>query len=368
MKKLLFCFGTRPEAIKMAPLIKYCERNDIPFEVCLTGQHRDMVKPFMDFFQIRADYNLDIMKHGQSLAGITASILFKMDEVLTESKPDVVVVQGDTTTTFSCGLAAFYHQIPVAHVEAGLRTNKLYSPFPEEVNRKLVTAFGSFFFPPTEKSKENLKREGVEENILVTGNTSIDALELTLEEIKKKDLEGQLREKYSKINFEKPYVLVTTHRRENLGEPLHEICKAIKKVVDEFDMQCVFPVHLNPKVKDVVSQHLSNNEKVHLLEPLEYKEFVWFMSKANFIMSDSGGVQEEGPHFKVPIMVLREDTERPEGIDAKVSVLVGSNGDKIYKEAQKILSDPDYYQSFVGRSNPYGDGRASEKIIETIIK
>ena len=368
MKKILFCLGTRPEAIKLAPLIKYCVDNVVPFEVCLSGQHKDMIAPFMDFFKIRPDYDLEIMKHGQSLAGITSSILLKMDNVLNKSRPDVVVVQGDTTTTYSCGLAAFYKQIPVAHVEAGLRTGKIYSPFPEEVNRKMVSAFSSYNFTPTEQARENLKREGILENVWVTGNTSIDALEMTLYEIKKSNLESSLRKKYKEINFKRPYILVTTHRRENLGSPLHQICKSIKKIVEDFDVQVVFPVHLNPMVREVIDEHLAGDERIHLLPPLDYKDFVWIMSQAHLIMSDSGGVQEEAPHFKVPILVLREDTERPEGIEVSVSKLVGSNSETIYAEVKKILESQDYYNSFSVNSNPYGDGRASQKIIDKILK
>ncbi len=368
MKKILFCFGTRPEAIKMAPLIKYAESLGLTAEICLSGQHRDMVLPFMKFFEMKATYNLDIMKHGQSLSGITSSILNGMENILDLSNPDIVIVQGDTTTTFASALAAFYRQTPVAHIEAGLRTGNIYSPFPEEANRKIVSSFANYFFPPTQVSLENLKREGITENTLVTGNTSIDALKLTINKIQTTSLKEELTQKYQQINFKHNYILLTAHRRENLGEPLERICRAIKRIVTKYNIQVVFPVHLNPKVQDIVRKQLGDLKNITLLPPLEYTDFVFLMSQAHIILTDSGGVQEEAPFFKRPILVLREDTERPEGITAGVSKLVGSDEELIFAEVKKLLNDSSYYDSFKSSSNPYGDGHAAKLTIDFLVE
>jgi len=366
MKKILYCFGTRPEAIKMAPVIKETTQRGHKAIVCLTGQHRDMIIPFLDFFDIKSDFDLDIMKPNQSLGDMTANILLKMNTVLDECQPDIVCVQGDTTTTFTCGLAAFYRKIPVAHIEAGLRTGDIYSPFPEEANRRLVTAFAQYFFPPTEKSAENLRRENIHRNLVVTGNTSIDALRMTAETIKSSGLNEELSKKYNFVDESKKLVLVTTHRRENHGQPLVDICEAIKELSSNKELQFVIPVHLNPNVKDVIHSYFDDVDNVHLLKPLDYVDFSWFMSKSFFILTDSGGVQEEGPYFKKPILVLRENTERPEGVDAKVSVLLGSDKEKIISTSTKLLNDPEYYASFSRNINPYGDGFASKVIIDTL--
>ena len=367
MKKILFCFGTRPEAIKMAPLIKEVVRRGERPIVCITGQHRDMIKPFLNFFNIDVDFDLDVMMPNQTLADMTARILTKMKNVLNEAEPDIVCVQGDTTTTFSCALAAFYQKIPVAHIEAGLRTGDIYSPFPEEANRRLVTAFAKYFFPPTELSAENLKKENILENVFVTGNTSIDALRETSEIIAATNLNNELNEKYHFLNPKKKLILVTTHRRENHGKPLVDICEAIKEISKDENLEFVIPVHLNPNVKDVIYSYFQETPNVHLLDPLDYVDFSWFMSRSFFILTDSGGVQEEGPYFKRPILVLRENTERPEGIHAGVSVLVGHDREKIITTAQKLLSDTSFYDSFSKNLNPYGDGFASKKIIDTLI-
>ena len=366
MKTILFCFGTRPEAIKMAPVIK--ETNDRGHKaiVCLTGQHKDMIIPFLDFFKIKADFDLDIMKPNQSLADMTANILTKVSTVLDEVKPDFVCVQGDTTTTFTCGLAAFYKKIPVANIEAGLRTGDMYSPFPEEANRRLVTAFAEYFFPPTQKSADNLLAENISKNVYVTGNTSIDALRMTSETIQSSGISNELLEKYNFVDSSKKLILVTAHRRENHGEPLINICEAIKELAEDKSLQFVIPVHLNPNVKDVIHGYFDETENVFLLKPLDYVDFSWFMSKSFFILTDSGGVQEEGPYFKKPILVLRENTERPEGVDQEVSILLGSNKDKIISTSKKLINDPEYYQSFSKNVNPYGDGFASKLILDII--
>ena len=367
MKKFLFCFGTRPEAIKMAPVIKEVERLGHKSIVCISGQHRDMILPFLKFFGIKENYNLDVMKQNQSLSSMTAAILLRMEDVIKDADPDYLVVQGDTTTTFTCALAGFYHKVPVVHIEAGLRTGDIYSPFPEEGNRKIVSAFAKFFFPPTEVSAENLRKEGITENVIVTGNTSIDSLRMTMDKIKEAGLDQKLLDKYPFMNSDKKLILVTTHRRENHGEPLDNICKAILKLSENKELQFVIPVHLNPNVKDVIYTYFDNIENVHLLKPLDYVDFSWFMHKSFLILTDSGGVQEEGPYFKRPILVLRENTERPEGISAKVSKLVGSDTELIIKETNKLLSNPTYYETFSQNENPYGNGHASEKIVSELI-
>lgn len=350
----------------MAPVIK--ETNDRGHKaiVCLTGQHKDMIIPFLNFFKINADFDLDIMKPNQSLAEMTSNILTKMTSVLDQVNPDIVCVQGDTTTTFTCGLAAFYKKIPVAHIEAGLRTGDIYSPFPEEANRRLVTAFAKYFFPPTKESANNLKAENITNNVFVTGNTSIDALRMTSEAINSTGLNEEILNRYNFVDVSKKLVLVTTHRRENHGQPLINICEAIKTLSNNKDLQFVIPVHLNPNVKDIIHSYFDSIDNVHLLSPLDYVDFSWFMSKSFFILTDSGGVQEEGPYFKKPILVLRENTERPEGIEAKVSTLVGSNKDLIVSTANKLLQDNDYYNSFTKNVNPYGDGFASKIIVDTL--
>lgn len=367
MKKFLFCFGTRPEAIKMAPVIQEVSKKGHKALVCISGQHRDMIIPFLEFFEIREDYNLDIMKENQSLSSMTAGILTKMEEVISNCNPDYIMVQGDTTTTFSCALAGFYHKIPVVHIEAGLRTGDIYSPFPEEGNRKLVSSFATYFFPPTKLSAENLKKEGITKNVFVTGNTSIDSLRITMDIIKHSELDQKLHEKYPFIDFQKRLILVTTHRRENHGRPLEQICQAIIELAKNKELQFVIPVHLNPNVKNVIHGHFDAVENVHLLKPLDYVDFSWFMYKSFLILTDSGGVQEEGPYFKCPILVLRENTERPEGVHAKVSKLVGHDKNLIISEVKKLVGDCDYYDSFSNTGNPYGDGHASVKIVEQLV-
>lgn len=368
MKKLLFCFGTRPEAIKMAPLIAKCkEFGFYPF-VCLSGQHKDMIKPFTEFFNIKVDYSLDTMKSNQSLSEMTSSILQATTKVIEAVRPDYVIVQGDTTTTFASGLAAFYQKIPIVHIEAGLRTNDILSPFPEEANRKFVSQIAKYHFAPTEKTKENLNIKGIKENVFVTGNTSIDALKLAQDLITDKKLSGEFQAKFDFYDISKKMILITTHRRENHGNPLNEILDGVKELaIKHNELQFVLPVHLNPNVKNIVKDKLSNLKNVFLLEPLNYPEFVWFMEKSFLILTDSGGVQEEGPYFKKPILVLRENTERPEGVTAKTTKLVGSNKDLIISEVEKLLKDKTYYSSFQNAVNPYGDGSAAERILKELV-
>lgn len=362
MKKLLFIFGTRPESIKMAPLVKESAIAGFKPYVCLTGQHEEMIKPFLDFFQIKADYNLNVMKPNQNLAELTSSILTKSFEVIQNLNPDLVIVQGDTTTTMAGALAAFYSKKHIAHIEAGLRTHDRYSPFPEEINRQLVSSLASLHFAPTSDSSDNLLREGIVKNVFICGNTSIDALRISSQLISNEDLS----QKYSKIDFSRRIILVTTHRRENHGAPLKNICRALVELSKKNDIEVVVPVHLNPNVREVVFQELGQRDHFHLLPPLDYQDFVFFMKKSYIILTDSGGVQEEAPYFKKPILVLRNNTERPEGVNAGTSVLVGTESENIIDVCTSLLNDQKKYMSFVRSVNPYGDGYSSNKILEEI--
>lgn len=365
MKKLLFCFGTRPEAIKMAPVILEAKSQGFDVDVCLTGQHREMIAPFLDFFQINENYTLNVMRENQSLNTLTSAILSEMDKVLADSNPDIVFVQGDTTSTFACSLAAFHNRIPVAHIEAGLRTWDVNSPFPEEANRQMTSAYSTYNFAPTEETKENLLKEG-RKNIHVTGNTSIDALKITLEKLNTGSIKEELNKKYNFLNNDRALIIITSHRRENHGEPLVQICDALQTIAEQEDCEIVYPVHLNPNVKNIVEGKLKGIKNIHLLPPLEYKEFIWFMERAHIILTDSGGVQEEGPHFKKPILVLRENTERPEAVASGATKLVGTNTKNIIKYVKSCLANKDFYESFSKNGNPYGDGTASKKILKVI--
>lgn len=367
MKKLLFSFGTRPEAIKMAPLILESKKHGFESIVCLSGQHREMIIPFMNFFNIKEDYDLDVMSPNQNLASLTCKVLEKAYEFIGKVKPDCVVVQGDTTTTFASAMAAFYHKIPVAHIEAGLRTNDVYSPFPEEANRKFVSAIANFHFAPTQTSAQNLKREGIVKNVFITGNTSIDALRISKNILREKKLDRGFSERFHFIDESKKLILVTTHRRENHGEPLGEICESIKLLaLAHKEIYFVLPVHLNPNVKKVVDTTLGDLKNVFLLSPLSYPEFVWFMERSFIILTDSGGVQEEGPYFKKPILVMRENTERPEGIECKTAKLVGHDKAIIVSEIEKLLTDTSYYGTFQNAVSPYGDGDATGRVLKYI--
>lgn len=364
MIKVLSIFGTRPEAIKMAPLVKELERREeIKSIVCVTAQHRQMLDQVIETFELKPDYDLDIMKQGQTLADITTRVLYGLEDIIKKEKPDIVLVHGDTTTTFAGALAAFYNQVDIGHVEAGLRTNDKYSPYPEEMNRQMVDCMTDMYFAPTNLSKQNLLDENIEETkIYVTGNTAIDAMATTVkEDYTHKELEW--------IKDNERLILVTAHRRENLGEPMRHIFKAIRKIVDEFsDVKVLYPIHLNPKVRDVAHEVFDGCDRVKLIEPLEVFDFHNFINKCYMIMSDSGGVQEEAPSLGKPVLVLRDTTERPEGIEAGTLKLVGTNEDNIYKEAKILLTDMKEYEKMSKASNPYGDGHASERIADAIVK
>ncbi|EMW5606679.1 UDP-N-acetylglucosamine 2-epimerase (non-hydrolyzing) [Enterococcus faecium] len=361
MIKIMTIFGTRPEAIKMAPLIKAIE-NDERFEsiVTVTAQHRQMLDQVMDIFDLKADYDLNIMKDGQTLTDITSRVIKELDSVLIETKPDIILVHGDTTTTFAASIAGFYHQIKIGHVEAGLRTWNKYSPFPEEMNRQLTDTLADIYFAPTVMSKSNLLKEGrPEESIFITGNTVIDAMEYTIKQNYSNELLDNLAGKR--------IILVTMHRRENLGQPMTNVFKAINRLVEKFeDVHIVFPMHKNPKVRKNAEETLSDSEQVHLIEPLDVIDFQNFSNNSYMILSDSGGVQEEAPSLGVPVLVLRDTTERPEGIEAGTLKLVGTEEDKVFEEATLLLSDKEEYEKMSQASNPYGDGNASERILDAI--
>ncbi len=366
MKKIrvMSVFGTRPEAIKMAPLIKELEsRKEIINIVCVTAQHRQMLDQVLEAFGIKPDYDLNIMQQGQTLSEITSRVLIGLEKVIKEAKPDIVLVHGDTTTTFASSLAAFYNQVAIGHVEAGLRTNDKYSPFPEEMNRQMVDCMSDMYFAPTKSSKENLLSENIEENkIYITGNTAIDAMATT---VKKNYTHHELDwiEKNEKL------ILVTVHRRENLGEPMKHIFKAIKKIVNEFkDVKVIYPIHMNPKVRKIAHEAFDDCDRVKLIEPLEVFDFHNFINKCYMIMSDSGGIQEEAPSLGKPVLVLRDTTERPEGIDAGTLKLVGTDEENIYNETKILLTDKSVYDKMSKAINPYGDGHASKRIVDAIIE
>lgn len=362
--KVMSIFGTRPEAIKMAPLVKELERRKkIESIVCVTAQHRQMLDQVLETFNIKPDYDLNIMKQGQSLSEITSRALTGLESVIKDVKPDIVLVHGDTTTTFAGALAAFYNQVAIGHVEAGLRTYDKYSPFPEEMNRQMVDCMTDLYFAPTTVSKENLLKEDIqEEKIFVTGNTVIDAMSTTV----KNDYT------HPELEWIKPnekMILLTAHRRENLGEPMRHIFKAIRRIVDEFDdVKVIYPIHLNPLVRSVANEVFAGCDKVKLIEPLEVFDFHNFQNKSYIILTDSGGIQEEAPSLGKPVLVLRDTTERPEGISAGTLKLVGTNEETIYNETKKLLTDNKEYEKMSHASNPYGDGHASERIVDAIIK
>lgn len=363
MIKVMSVFGTRPEAIKMAPLVKELEsREEIESVVCVTAQHREMLDQVLETFDIKPDYDLNIMKQGQTLSEITSRALMGLEEVIKEIKPDIVLVHGDTTTTFAGALAAFYNQVAIGHVEAGLRTYDKYSPFPEEMNRQMVDCMTDLYFAPTEISKENLLKQNIsEDKIYVTGNTAIDAMSTTVKE----------NYSHKELEWIKPgerMILLTAHRRENLGEPMRHIFKAIRRIVDEFnDVKVIYPIHLNPKVREVANEIFNDCDKVKLIEPLEVFDFHNFQNKSYIILTDSGGIQEEAPSLGKPVLVLRDTTERPEGIKAGTLKLVGTDEEVIYNETKKLLTDKKKYEMMSHASNPYGDGLASERIVNAII-
>ena len=364
--KVMTVFGTRPEGIKMAPIIKAMEKEEkIENVVCITAQHREMLDQVLHLFNIKADYDLNIFKPGQSLTEITINALKGLEDVIQEVKPDVLLVQGDTTTVFSGALAAFYQKVKIGHVEAGLRSGNLYSPYPEEANRKLTGIMTDFHFAPTEASRENLLKEGYpDEKIFITGNTVIDALQYAIKEDYKFEL-PQLNE----LDYEnKKIVLLTSHRRENIGKPMKNIFSAINDVVNKYeDVEVVFPIHLNPKVREIAYSIFDENPKVHIIEPLDYEPFTNLMAKSYMIITDSGGLQEEAPSLGKPVLVIREETERPEGIEAGTAKLVGTNYDNVYKEMNILISNSEEYKRMANAVNPYGDGKAAKRIVDVII-
>jgi len=366
MQTLLFIFGTRPEAVKMAPLIKECEKypKDFKVKIAVTGQHREMLDQVLEFFNIKPDYDLNLMKPNQTLFDITADALRGMEKILNEVKPDLVIVQGDTTTVFTGALAAFYKQIPIAHLEAGLRSGDKYSPFPEEMNRILTGHIADYHWAPTEKAKRNLLAEGIkEEKIFVVQNTVIDALLLALELLKKEG-DSKYKEFFKDIDFNKKIVLITAHRRESFGEPFENICNAVKELSSKYpDVEFVYPVHLNPNVREVVYRILSNISNVHLIEPLEYPYMVWMMNKSYMVLTDSGGVQEEAPSLGIPIIITRTITERPEILGTGMGFLVGTDQDSIFQIATEILSKERVKKA----KNIFGDGLASQRIVQSIL-
>ena len=373
MKKVLLVFGTRPEAIKMAPLVKAFEQEaSIESKVCVTAQHREMLDQVLNVFEIVPEYDLNLMKPGQDLYDITANVLLGMKGILGDFKPDIVLVHGDTTTTSATSLAAFYQKIKVGHVEAGLRTKDIYSPWPEEANRQITGILASYHFAPTTTSRGNLLKEDKDEAaILVTGNTVIDALFLALDKIEnnkelKSDIIKNINTQY-KLDDSKKLILVTGHRRENFGQGFINICEALKTLaLNNSDIDIVYPVHLNPNVQKPVNKLLSSVSNVHLIAPLQYETFLYLMSKSYFIITDSGGVQEEAPSLGKPVLVMRDTTERPEALDAGTVKLVGTNSGMIIKEAQMLLDDKLEYEKMSKAHNPYGDGKACEKIVKFI--
>ncbi len=363
MKRVLLVFGTRPEAIKMAPLVKELKsRGCLKASVCVTGQHREMLDQVMECFNIVPDYDLSIMKKGQDLYDITSGVLLSIKKVYEEEKPDIVLVHGDTTTTFAAALAAFYMHIPVGHVEAGLRTHDIYSPFPEEFNRQAVGIVAKYHFAPTDMAKENLVKEGKDRtHIYVTGNTAIDAMRTTV----RKDYDHQIL----RWAADSRLVLITAHRRENLGEPLKHMFKAIRRIVDEFpDIKVVYPVHLNPLVRTTAGEILGDHDRIRLIEPLDVVDFHNFMDRSYLILTDSGGIQEEAPSLGKPVLVMRNTTERPEGIAAGTLKLVGTQEEPIYEAFKTLLEDEREYEKMSKASNPYGDGHACERIADVICR
>ncbi|MDP2208983.1 MAG: UDP-N-acetylglucosamine 2-epimerase (non-hydrolyzing) [Bacteroidota bacterium] len=364
--KIAIVFGTRPEAIKMAPIVKECEKRKLDFVTIVTAQHREMLDQKLEVFGIVPDYDLDIMQANQDLFYVTSSVINEMKPILMKEKPDVILVQGDTTTTFATSLAAFYLKIPVGHVEAGLRTWNKYNPFPEEINRQLTTRLADFHFAPTEWSKKNLLNEGVDESkIFITGNTVIDALLMIVDPNYK--FEDKLLNEIDYKN--RKVILLTSHRRENFGEPMRQTFSACRHLVEtNSDVELIYPVHPNPNVQKMANEILQGVERIHLIEPLDYRPFVQLMNKAYLIMTDSGGVQEEAPTLGKPVLVLRKTTERPEAIEVGTAKLVGTDKDVIIEEAQKLLSDKSAYLEMSTKANPYGDGKAAERIVNIVLE
>ncbi len=366
--KILSVFGTRPEAIKMAPLVRaLSDEAGFDARVCVTAQHREMLDQVLDLFDIKPDYDLDIMSHSQGLAGITSKVLSELGDCLTDFAPDLVLVHGDTTTTLASTLASYYQQIPVGHIEAGLRTGNIYSPWPEEVNRKVAGAIATLHFAPTDRARENLLTEAVStDHVVVTGNTVIDALHQVVERL---EADTELSDRLTRENgldLDRRIILVTGHRRESHGDGFQRICDALEHLAARGDVQIIYPVHLNPNVKGPVEDRLGDNPNVRLVPPQDYLPFVHLMNMAEIILTDSGGIQEEAPSLGKPVLVMRETTERPEAVDAGTVKLVGTDTDLIVSETSKLLDDPSAYKAMSFAHNPYGDGQATPRIIEAI--
>lgn len=367
-KKILVVFGTRPEAIKFAPLIKRLQQDPLfDVTVCITSQHKEMLQQVLSFFEIHADVDLDVMQPNQDLSTLTSVILSKLSPVIAEKRPDLVIVQGDTTTAFAGALAAFYQKIPVAHLEAGLRSDNIYSPFPEEINRKLIGSIAALHFVPTAQASENLKAEHITKNVYITGNTVIDALFTGLKIIEEKVPDfGDI---FSFCNSGKRVLLVTGHRRESFGDGFENICRAIKHVADRFpDVQIVYPVHLNPNVQEPVYRMLGSIENVHLIPPVSYEQMIWLLQQSYLVLTDSGGVQEEAPSLGKPVLVMRDVTERGEGILAGTAMLVGTSSEMIIEHTCRLLEDADSYERMSKSVNPYGNGTASEQIADLLTR
>jgi UDP-N-acetylglucosamine 2-epimerase (non-hydrolysing) len=376
MIKVMTIFGTRPEAVKLAPIIKKLEKEKDYFNsvICVTAQHREMLDQVLNLFDIKPNYDLNVMKPNQNLFELTSNVLMGLKPVLEKENPDIVLVQGDTTTVFVASLSAFYLKIKVGHVEAGLRTFNKYSPFPEEINRKLTTCLTDYHFAPTKTSKENLIKENVDDkNIIVTGNTVIDALFMTLDKLEKDEINNNLSKKVSEIkslcqkisnNYNSKIILVTGHRRENFGQGFENICKAIKDIAkNNNNIQIIYPVHLNPNVREPVIRIIGDLDNVHLIDPLDYEPFVYLMNKSYLILTDSGGIQEEAPSLGKPVLVMRDTTERPEAVIAGTVKLVGTDRDLIVNETLRLINNKENYNKMSKSHNPYGDGKASERII-----
>ena len=361
--KVMTVFGTRPEAIKMAPLVLELQKQSQRFEAITTvsAQHREMLDQVLDIFHIKPDYDLNIMHARQTLTDITSNVLINLDKILKEAKPDIVLVHGDTTTTFAASVAAFYNQIPIGHVEAGLRTWEKYSPYPEEMNRQMTDAMTDLYFAPTNQSKANLLKENhKEDNIYITGNTAIDALKQTVDKEYHHDI-------LDKVSPDNKLILLTMHRRENQGEPMRRVFKVIREVVESReDVEVIYPVHLSPAVQEVAKEILGNTERIHLISPLDVVDFHNLAAGSYFIMTDSGGVQEEAPSLGKPVLVLRDTTERPEGVEAGTLKLVGTESEKVKQEMEELLDNDAEYQRMAQAKNPYGDGKASERILDAI--
>ncbi|WP_160999635.1 non-hydrolyzing UDP-N-acetylglucosamine 2-epimerase [Ligilactobacillus salivarius] len=361
--KVMTVFGTRPEAIKMAPLVLELQKQSQRFEAITTvsAQHREMLDQVLDIFHIKPDYDLNIMHARQTLTDITSNVLINLDKILKEAKPDIVLVHGDTTTTFAASVAAFYNQIPIGHVEAGLRTWEKYSPYPEEMNRQMTDAMTDLYFAPTNQSKANLLKENhKEDNIYITGNTAIDALKQTVDKEYHHDI-------LDKVSPDNKLILLTMHRRENQGEPMRRVFKVIREVVESReDVEVIYPVHLSPVVQEAAKEILGNTERIHLISPLDVVDFHNLAARSYFIMTDSGGVQEEAPSLGKPVLVLRDTTERPEGVEAGTLKLVGTESEKVKKEMEELLDNDAEYRRMAQAKNPYGDGKASERILDAI--